>query len=227
MATSVTTYKNEQDRVLELISKSDSTTRNRIKNWLNMGYLDFVGRELWPFREATGTLNLVQGTQEYNLTSNFADIDASNINSVTIQGSTNAKMSYWAYNQLRADQPDFDLIGQSVPTRYYLHAGSIGFWPTPNAASTVFIDYYLTPTEMSADADEPIIPVAYREALVQYALSLEHDFNSDADFSQKAMNRYEDILTSARNNLLVLPGDTGSFTILGPADFKNSTIIGI
>lgn len=50
-----------------------------------MGYYDFVLRELWPFRETTGTLNTVAGTQEYDLSTNFSTMDDQNIISVAIQ----------------------------------------------------------------------------------------------------------------------------------------------
>lgn len=220
MATN-SSYLEIQNNVLSLISKSDATTRNRIKNWINLGYQDFVLRELWPFREALDTISTVANTQEYTLSSETADLDANNILAVTIQGSTNKRLVYWPFNQLRNDQPDFDAEGSSVPQRYYLRAGKIGFWPQPDAVYSVAIDYYKTITELSADADEPIIPVAYRESLVQYALSLEHDFNTDPDLAQKAMNRYEQIVTLARQNLLAQPSDTGAFRILGPQDAVN------
>lgn len=214
----VQTYKNIQDRVLDLLNKSDTTTRNRIKNWINMGQADFVLRELWPFRETTGTLSLAQGTQEYDLSTNFSDIDEQNIISVALQGTNFKKLPYWPYNQLRADKPDFDYDAQAVPARYYLKSGNIGFWPVPNGAYTVLIDYYKVPTELSDDSDEPIIPLNYREALVHYALSMEHDFNTDPDLAQKSMNTYEDKVTLARQNLLAQPTDTGNFRLLGPAD---------
>lgn len=217
------TYLEQQNRVLDLISKSDSTTRNRIKNWLNLGYYNFVLRELWPFREVTDTITTVAGTQEYTLSTEFTDIDAQNIQTVTLQGTVNRKLVYWPFSQLRASQPDFDLIGNSVPERYYLKNGKIGLWPAPNDVYTVAVDYYKVPTEMVSDDAEPIIPIGYREALVQYALSKEHDFNSDADFAQKAMNEYEDIVTLARQNLLSQPSDTEAFRILGPMDFRNPT----
>jgi hypothetical protein len=217
------TYRNIQDNVLALISKSDSTTRNRVKTWINMGYQDFVLRELWPFRETTDTITTVAGTQEYTLSSEFSDIDAQNITSVALQGDVQSKLTYWPFTQLRANRPDFDLDGSSVPTRYYLKNGKIGFWPTPADAYTVAIDYYKIPTELDADSDVTIVPLAYREALMQYALSLEHDFNTDPDLAQKAMNRYEQIVALARNNLLTQPNDTEAFRILGPADSRNHT----
>lgn len=217
------TYRQIQDNVLSMISKSDSTTRARVMNWINLGYQDFVLRELWPFRETTGTLSLVQGTQEYDLSTNFSDIDEQNITSVALQGTVNRKLTYWPFTQLRANQPDFDLAGEATPERYYLKSGSIGFWPVPDGATTCLIDYYKVPTELSADADEPIIPVAYREALMQYALSMENDFNTDPDLAQKSMNRYEQIVTLARQNLLAQPSDTEAFRILGPADSRNHT----
>lgn len=215
------TYKEIQDRVLDLLSKSDTATRNRVKNWINLGQSDFVLRELWPFRETTGTLSLVQGTQEYDLSTSFAGIDGQNIISVALQGANRKKITYWPYNQLRADKPDFDLDAQAVPERYYIKSGKIGFWPVPNGAYTVLVDYYKVPTELSGDSDTTIIPVNYREALIHYALSLEHDYNTDPDLAQKEMNRYEDIVTLARNNLLAQPVDSGNFKILGPADSRD------
>jgi hypothetical protein len=188
-----------------------------------MGYYDFVLRELWPFRETVDTISFVQGTAEYTLSSEFGDLDSGNILSVAIQGANNSKLFYAPINQLLASEPDLTTIGQSVPRQYYLRAGSIGFWPTPNGTDTVSIAYYKTPTEMVNDSDEPIIPKGYREALVQYALSLEHDFNTDPDLAQKAHNRYEQIVTLARQNLLAQPIDSGNFVILGPADARSWT----
>lgn len=219
------TYREMQDRVLSMVSKNDAVTRARVKISLNLGLKHFVTRELWPFRETTGTLATIASTQEYSLVSNFSDIDLQNIIAVTLQGATNKKLTYIPYNQLRASQPDFDLVGASVPVQYYLKGGSIGFWPLPAAVYTAFIDYYKLATEMSGDTDEPIIPITYREALVKYALAEEHAFNNDPDLQTLANNEYENIVTLARQNLLAQPTDTGGFTILGPMDFKNPTDI--
>lgn len=212
-----------QNRTLDLLGKSDATTRNRIKNWINFGYHNFVLRELWPFRETTGTLNTVAGTQEYTLSSNFTDLDAQNIIAVSIQGASAKKLPYFPYNQLRASEPDLDSEGQGLPEYYYIKSGKIGFWPNPGDIYAVAIDYYSVPTELSDDTDEPIIPIAYRQALVQFALSKEHDFNTDPDLAQKATNEYEQIVALARQNLLSQPADTENFRILGPADAKNWT----
>lgn len=205
-----------RSNVLSLLGKNDATTSNRVTNWINLGQDDFILRELWPFREATGTLNTVAGTQEYDLSTNFTDMDEQNIISVALQGANSRKLIYWPYNQLRNDYPDFDSEAAGVPTRYYLKSGKIGFWPAPNDAYAVAIDYYKLPTELSADGDQTIIPVNYREALMHYALSLEHDFNTDPDLAIKEMNRYEQKVTLARQNLLSQPNDEGNFKIVGP-----------
>lgn len=205
-----------RSNVLSLLGKNDATTSNRVTKWINFAQDDFTLRELWPFREKTGTLATVASTQEYDLSTNFSDIDEQNIISVAIQGTNASKLIYWPYNQLRQDFPDFDQEGAGVPTRYYLKEGKIGLWPVPNGVYTIAIDYYKLPTELSADSDQPIIPVNYREGLVHYALSMEHDFNTDPDLAIKEMNRYEQKVTLARQNLLSQPTDSGSFTIQGP-----------
>jgi hypothetical protein len=217
------TYLDIQDRTLDILGKNDATTRGRIKDWINMGQSDFMLRELWPFREKVGTVTTVAGTQEYLLATSMTDIDEQNIISVAIQGATNKKLPYIPYNQLRASKPDFDLDAVSVPQNYYIHELKIGFWPNPQAIYTVFVDYFNLPTAMSADGDASGVPLNYREALVHYALSLEHDFNTDPDLAVKSMNRYEQIVTLARNNLLSQPTDAESFRILGPADSASHT----
>lgn len=221
-----TTYVDIQNRVLDQISKSDTTTRNRVKNSINMGYQDFVLRELWPFRETADTITTIADTQEYVLSTEMSNIDAQNIVSVAIQGESATKLRYIPFQQLRSLHPDFDQDGSGLPTMYYLKNGSIGFYLMPGSVYSVAVDYYKVPTELSADADEPIVPIGYREALMQYALSMEHDFNSDPDLAVKAMNTYENFIAKARINLLGQPNDDMNFVIRGPADFVNHTDIG-
>lgn len=218
-------YREIQDRVLDLLGRSDATTRNRVKNWINMGQSDFVLRENWSFREKTGSLSLLQGVQEYSLSGNFSDLDAQNISSVSLQGANGRKLVYWPYDRLRDLYPDFDFDSQSLLERYYIKAGNIGFYPIPNGADTVLIDYYKVPTELVADSDVTIIPVNYRESLVNYALSREQDYDGDPDLAQKSMNRYEEQVTLARNNLLTQPADSNNFKVLGPSDYYNWTEI--
>ncbi len=205
-----------RSNVLDLLGKSDSATSARVSKWINLGQDDFILRELWPFREETGTINTVAGTQEYSLATAFPDLDENNIIAVSIQGTGAQKLVYWPYNQLRQDYPDFDSEASGIPTRYYIKSGNIGFWPAPNDAYAVAVDYYKLPTELVNDSDQTIIPVNYREALMHYALSLEHDYNTDPDLAVKEMNRYEQKVTLARQNLLSQPNDTGNFRVQGP-----------
>ena len=220
------TYKNIQDNVLAMVSRSDTETRNRIKSWINLGQQDFVSRELWPFREEVAQIAVESGTREYVLTDNLSDsIDANNIVSVVSLGNNGRKLSYVPFQGLRTLHPDLS-VGSGPPEVYYLRAGSIGFYPTPSADSVIEVDYYIVPADLEADDDESIIPLTYREALFQYALSFEHDYNSDPDLAVKAMNRYEQILISARVNLLNQPVDSGAFRIAGPANSEWTSLPG-
>ena len=191
-----------------------------------MGYHDFVLRELWPFREISAEITTVAGTQEYIIDDELDEIDEQNIISVAQQGASARKLVYVPYNQLRNLEPDYDQEGQSLPKYYYIKGGNIGLWPKPSGAYTITVDYYIVPTELSADSDEPIIPLGYRESLMQYALSMEHDYNTDPDLAQKAMNRYEQIVSLARNNLLTQPNDESAFKIRGASNFDWSGMSG-
>lgn len=82
-------------------------------------------------------------------------------------------------------------------------------------------DETTVPADLVDDSDEPLMPIEYREALGQYALSREHDFNTDPDLAQKAMNEYENIVSLARDNLLVRTLEDDEFYIIGPQDVTN------
>lgn len=225
------TFKDIQDNAMALLSKTDDRTRGRVKNWINLGQTDFVMREVWPFREATVDFTTTAETQEYSLADEVtadADagvIDAGNILSVVVQGAPGNKLKYKPFPELRRLYADITFpVG--VPEFYYIRNGNIGFYPTPAAATAVQIDYYITPVDLDLDDDESIIPLGYREALVHYAVSLEHDINSDPDLAVKASNRYEQIVQLARVNLLAQPMDSAGFTIRGASD-SSWTNIGV
>lgn len=109
---SMSSYREIQDWVLGQISKSDTTTRNRVKININLGYQDFFLREQWPFREVTDTLSTVAGTQEYDLSTNFTDLDENNITSVAIQGTANKKLTYWQF-QLKSGATQTPILPQA------------------------------------------------------------------------------------------------------------------
>lgn len=219
MATN-TTFLEIQNNVLKLLSKTDDTTRNRVKGWINLGQQDFVMRELWPFRESTATLPVTGGTQEYSLVDDVAeDIDAGNIVSVATIGSGGKKLKYVPFQKLRAAYGDLS-VNPAPAQFYYIKNGNIGIYPAPDDDFEVDIDYYIVPTELEVDGDETVIPLGYREALIHYALALEHDYNTDPDLAIKSQNRYEQIIKLARVNLLAQPPDSDGFTIEGASDSR-------
>lgn len=70
--------------------------------------------------------------------------------------------------------PEFDDLPSSSsgrPTNYVIDRPDIKFYPTPDAAYSLQLRYYQTPTEMTADDDEPEIPEDYQHVLVSYALA--------------------------------------------------------
>lgn len=88
--------------------------------------------------------------------------------------------------------------GNTTPVR------KVRFWKPPNEAYTIpysFVTNKLAvsatgteQTQMSADTDEPIVPLIYRHAIVYYALSQWYRDKRDDDRSQAAKAEYTDLV---------------------------------
>ena len=183
-----------------------------------MGQDDFVLRENWSFRETTDTISVISGTQEYDVSTEFTDIDEQNIIDVRITGTSARNLIYAPFNQLQKLYPDFDSAGSGMPEYYYLRDGEIGFYPKPNVNLTVSVNYYKVPTPLVGDSDTSIIPKQYRQALNHFAISKEHQFNTDPDLAQQEQNLYEQVIDKARQSLLTQPTDDGNFRVRSAAD---------
>ena len=178
-----------------------------------MGQDDFTLRELWPFRESTDTISTTAGVQDYVVSTEFADIDAQNITQVRLTAPGANVLVYAPFNQLQKLYPDFDTVTGGKPEYYYLRDGKIGFYPRPDAAYTISVNYYRIPALMQDDSDESLIPKQYRQALNHFAMSKEHLFNTDPDLAQQEQNLYEQVVDKARQNLLTQPSDSGNFRV--------------
>lgn len=137
----------------------DEGKEARAKRWVNQSYQELCGLEDWPFLRAT-----VSGSAPLALTS-LGDI------STVVDTVTNNPLV--EADEKLLTQIDAELTEPADATYYYLsfasEAPELHVWPVSTNSLTVV--YYKTPTELSADADELIVPNAFIDVVVLGAVA--------------------------------------------------------
>lgn len=173
------------------VSGDDITTvvglvkeRRRLKTWVQQAYVEIQEeRHDWSFMRKDVTFDTVAAQQAYAVGSGL-DIDIADFGTwnndsfrvyLTSAGIGNEIMlcHYIDYSHFRdryiyGTQRAVEGRPQYITIRPSDRA--LLLWPLPDAVYTVVGEYYRSPHELSADADEPIFPSPYHMAIVYKAM---------------------------------------------------------
>src|SRR5688572_20163618 len=136
-----------------------SANLTRCGEWLNIVMHEIASRsDYWDWLQATDTLAIVAGTQDYTLSSAIAT-DIKWIRTIRIEDSGGWILTPLTLRSAEQFYPDPDLSTGRPEAYTILGAGtSIRIYPDPDANYTAQIDYLKTITDLSADADLPPWP---------------------------------------------------------------------
>lgn len=154
-------------------SSMDTTTRARLANAVNRKYRAVLSRpHATHLREGTTTLNSVQGTALYAL-SGVAKLHR------IIEATNDRRLIPMTLDQYRGLEPD-PASNQGTPT-HFVNAGynssrqpQIYLWQTPSDAITYTCDVLNAITDLSLDADLPLLPEDFHDVLVLAGLIEEY-----------------------------------------------------
>lgn len=156
----------------------------RLCNWITQAWEELqLDRQDWDFMRKSVTFNTIANQQTYHVGTGL-DIDISDFakwkNDSVRQYLQSAGIAtqiilsqYYDYTEFR----DFYLLGSRTlvtgrPLYFTIEPASrailLGF--TPNDVYVTDAEYYRTPQELTADADEPIMPAQYHMAIVFKAM---------------------------------------------------------
>lgn len=168
-----------------------------IKNYINDAQRDIFNEYRLLFMEAS---------QNYTMTSGVSDItDGSGLPTNYVQAidlllTTDNKEKYLDYRDIRyidgtyPDADDTSAHSSGVPSYWYNYAQTIRTFPVPDAAYTVTLRYYKSPTELSADADVPEVPSEFEEILVVGAAYRVMQVKDNYDKASILQNKYDELL---------------------------------
>lgn len=160
-----------------------------------------VDAEQEIFNKFTVTLN--SDTQSNSITSGTRVLgsalptDLQRVNNISILTPISYAKSLKKYYLSPDDfREQFTAYQQAItaPLSYWTYISSVEFGNLADQDYTLLIDYTKYVPIMSADADVPTVPEAFRELLMLGAKIRIYEDKEDFDFAQQFQNRYADLL---------------------------------
>lgn len=146
----------------------DSSLSTKVGDFINETIHDMHGRANMRFLRTNTTFTSVAAQQEYTISSAVAS-DVDYIIAVTNR-TPPTDITEISKRELISFDPDFtDESGE--PFLYYVQDDTLGLYPTPGDAETFYIDYIKFTTDLSADTDNPQIPLRWVQVIVDGAVA--------------------------------------------------------
>lgn len=166
--------------------------------WLNQSYNDLAMRWKWPWLEKTTTITTAAGSPTTALPADFMHWGRLRA------GADNYVPEYVDAMDMRDYHPAKKYTTeQGVPRYYSLFSELINWYPTPDAVYTYSLDYWKTPTEMSAGTDVTDVPDEYADVLVlmavQRASIREQDFTKQQYMATQAEAQIQQMIRNAKS----------------------------
>lgn len=161
----------------------------RVKTWLNEGYQTMLRKarlsEYTQFEDiAVPAGQLVIALPTPAMVTAKTDVDS-------VLGLTNLP-TQTALSRILPTSVDLTTAGaRGVPQAYYLDAAGINLVPLPQSATTIRLRYLFMVPALSADADTPLLPSYYHDALVAYAVSRGYRAEDDSQQAQYFMGDFD------------------------------------
>lgn len=162
---------------------------------INSVYRRVIGMRRWPFLELknNSSLNCIAGQGNYSLATieDLLHVDAVRIDF----GTEYYDLEYAEVQDLRSLEHEDRSTG--VPRYWTLATSSeIRFWPWPDKAYNIKLDYVADPADLVGDTDTPLIPPAYRDVLCWGAIAELTFRERDIEGYNIAKQEYLAILTN-------------------------------
>jgi hypothetical protein len=213
---------------------TDTDDLARAKEAVNEAYLSVChDGNPWDFLEKEGVWTTTAGSDVYTYATIATAIGVSgaSIREIVrmVNDTTGGVLESFSWTQVEDGSYSTQEAGegQGTPTTWAkwgnANAPEIRLYPTPDAVYSLGTFCYVTPDEMSADADVPLIPLAWaHRVIVPYAaaLLLEQDGGSEAgaDYDRR-MARYRDAHEQMR--VALGTGKRPTFNVVAPDAFQH------
>lgn len=142
------------------------------------------------------TLTTVVGTAEYSLPTGILTL-----RSVKYQGRGLNAMTLKEADDFIYDTDAADSSG--IPSAYWVYAGKLVLYPTPQTASTTDISIYYSrvPVEVTLVGDTPELPIQYHTRIVEYCIAQAHELDDNSNAYDAKMGQFTAGVNALKDNL--------------------------
>lgn len=172
----------------------DYETDARLNRWINRAYQETCEEEDWPFLEASGTgtaplviqnLRTIMSVIDSTTLTKLSPVDPRNITDVDTDST-------------RTGSPIFYYVGKSADSDV---GGTVNVYPL-NTTDTIAVTYISFPGDMTADADEPLLPNRHRLLIADGATGYAYLDSDNPEMAQQMFSLWEAGKERMRNAML-------------------------
>ena len=184
------TFRQIQDEVLN--HGFDESYRPRVKNWVNEGQQRFARAIRSPASQEVAVISVSSTNVTAGLPSDFERLESVYDTTVSkLLDSSSLKEILQA--PARFGRPNLFAVDNST--------SSLVFYPAPDADFSFQLRYWAAPTDLSADSDQSIIPAAWQDLLITYALMKAYRAEDDFEAAAFYNNQFREDLARAAVDL--------------------------
>lgn len=184
--------------------------------FINAVYRKICSSDRWPFMEAqnfTATMTIGLNSIAMPTDTNGAPYEMVDAVRWGIGTPTNANTQYDSDNiepqSMRSLEVEWN--GETgTPEKWSLIAGAIHFWPYPDQAYNIYIDYSSMPPDLVADTDTPVIPPQFHDILTFGAAKMMAQRERDIYSTEAWDGEYQQRVQSMRQSYLLRQRQTSS-----------------
>lgn len=166
---------------------------------LNAAYLEFIAAADWPLLITSSDLSFASGTDTASLPTGVSRV--LNAHNLT-EDERLLRVGNWeTIIELYPDETE-----DGTPAHYRVVGSDLRVFPIPDKAQAVRVHFYEQPSRLSADADTPVLPERYHEALVLGAVAAAHLDDGNTDQEERFRSRYKQFVNRARTEMLTTSG---------------------
>lgn len=191
------------------VGDTSSAFATQIKKYVNFRYKEIWERFNWGTINPSYTITTSNGTADYKLPDDYwkALYVFDTTNNIDVSARSLQDLEREFTNRL-ADSGNpiryaiYDKMNESTPTPTGEIETYIRFYPTPSSAMTMLMPYQLKPSDMSDDADLPILDCDYEVELgaTAEAWRTKRQFAKAADFDRQYEQHIQHMIWRREND---------------------------
>lgn len=169
--------------VLATTSGDQLNTTEVIDRFINRAVQAVSVHKDWSWLDASATITTTASQAAYTLPNDY-------LRTVSVTNVDNEMLVYVSASDVDASAE----IESPDPIYYTVVDGEMILVPTPQSTAVLRHRYRRREPALVNDTDQPLLPTAYRSAIVEYALALCHRRARDEARAATAMDAYRSIL---------------------------------